>query len=137
MVAYQGLSVSLCCWQFGPSAVSAARSALRVEVHVAELMGTLYPCHDHFFYEPEGGNGLPRWHSGKESVCQAEDEGLVPGVRKISWRRTWQPTPVFLAWRIPLTEESVGLQSMWLQSDMTEEQPCTHTQVVMGQLRKG
>ena len=44
-----------------------------MEVHVAELMGTLHPYHDHFFYEPVGGNGLPRWHSGKESVCQVED----------------------------------------------------------------
>ena len=22
--------------------------------------------------------------------------GLIPGVRKIPWRRTWHPTPVFL-----------------------------------------
>ena len=24
------------------------------------------------------------------------DKGSMPGVRKIPWRRAWQPTPVFL-----------------------------------------
>ena len=39
-------------------------------------------------------------------------------VRKIPWRRAWQPG--ILAWRIPWTEESGGLQSMESQeSDMT------------------
>ena len=33
-------------------------------------------------------------------------------VRKIPWRRTWQPTPSILAWRISWTEEPGGLQSM-------------------------
>ena len=28
------------------------------------------------------------------------------------WRRQWQPTPVLLAWKIPWTEETGGLQSM-------------------------
>ena len=32
-----------------------------------------------------------------------------------SWRRKWQPTPVFLAWKIPRTEEPGGLQSMGSQ----------------------
>ena len=32
----------------------------------------------------------------KESACNAGDPGLIPGsVRKIPWRRKWQPTPVF------------------------------------------
>ena len=31
------------------------------------------------------------------------------------WRRKWQLTPVFLAWRSPWAEESCGLQSMGLQ----------------------
>ena len=37
--------------------------------------------------------------SGKESVCQCrryERHGFDPWVRKIPWRRAWQPTPVFL-----------------------------------------
>ena len=40
--------------------------------------------------------GLPRWLSGKESACQCRLHGFHPWVRKIPWRRTWQPTPVWL-----------------------------------------
>ena len=36
-------------------------------------------------------------------------------VGKISWRRAWQPTPVFLPWESPWTEEPGGLQSMGSQ----------------------
>ena len=43
---------------------------------------------------PNGG--LPRWRSGKESSCQCRGQGFDPWVRKIPWRRKWQPTPVFL-----------------------------------------
>ena len=40
--------------------------------------------------------GFPKWHSDKESARQAGDTGFHPCVRKIPWRRKWQPTPVFL-----------------------------------------
>ena len=40
---------------------------------------------------------------------------LQPGVRKIPWRRAWQPTPVFLPGESPWTEEPGGLQSMGWQ----------------------
>ena len=39
---------------------------------------------------------LQRWLSGKESGCQSKRHEFDPCVRKISWRRKWQPTPVFL-----------------------------------------
>ena len=39
---------------------------------------------------------LPRWLSGKESACRYKRHGLDPWLGKIPWRRTWQPTPVFL-----------------------------------------
>ena len=61
------------------------------------------------------------WLSCKESACNAEDAGSIPGsgrshnpwVRKIPWRRAWQPThSSILAWRIPWTEELGGLQSI-------------------------
>ena len=35
-----------------------------------------------------------------------------PGVGKISWRRAWQLSPVFLPGESPWTEEPGGLQSM-------------------------
>ena len=60
----------------------------------------------------------PRWHSGKESPCQCRKHrrlGFNPWVRKIPWRRKWQPTPIFLAWKISWTEEPGGLQSMGSQ----------------------
>ena len=47
----------------------------------------------------EGRIGLPRWRSDKESACSAGAVGdtvLISGVRKIPWRMSWQPTPVFL-----------------------------------------
>ena len=46
--------------------------------------------------------GLPDGTSGKEPTCQCrrhkrqERLGFSPWVRKIPWRRGWQPTPVFL-----------------------------------------
>ena len=40
--------------------------------------------------------GLPRWLSGKESTCQCRRHEFDPWIRKIPWRRKWQPTPVFL-----------------------------------------
>ena len=40
--------------------------------------------------------GLRRWLSSKESAHSAGDTRFYPRVRKITWRRAWQPTPVFL-----------------------------------------
>jgi len=40
------------------------------------------------------------------------ETGFNPWVRKIPWRRKWQPTPVRLPGKIPWLEEPGGLQSM-------------------------
>ena len=40
--------------------------------------------------------GLPWWLSGKKSTCQCRRYGFDTWVRKILWRREWQPTPVLL-----------------------------------------
>ena len=40
--------------------------------------------------------GLPWWLSGKESTYQCRRSGFDPQVRKIPWRRKWQPALVFL-----------------------------------------
>ena len=42
--------------------------------------------------------------------------GFDPWVRKIPWRRKWQPTTVFLPGRIPGTKEPGGLQFLGSQS---------------------
>jgi len=39
---------------------------------------------------------LPWWLSGKESACQCKRCEFSPCSGKISWRREWQPTAVFL-----------------------------------------
>ena len=37
------------------------------------------------------------WGSGSKSIClQCWRPGFSPWVRKVPWRRKWQPTPVFL-----------------------------------------
>ena len=56
--------------------------------------------------------GFPNGTSGKEPACQCRCKrwGFNLWVGKISWRRTQQPTPVFL--RIPWTEEPARLQSI-------------------------
>ena len=46
------------------------------------------------------------WLSGKEFVCSAGDVGSIPGSGRFSWRRKWQPTPVFLP------RESYGQRSL-------------------------
>ena len=39
---------------------------------------------------------FPGGSEGKASACNTGDLGLYPWVRKIPWRRKWQPTPVLL-----------------------------------------
>ena len=53
--------------------------------------------------------GFPGGASGKEPVCQCRRRkrlGFHPWVRKMPWRRAWQPTPVFLP------GESLGQRSL-------------------------
>ena len=50
--------------------------------------------------------GPLRWLSGKESTCQCRRCGYDPWVRKISWKRKWQPSRVFLPGK------SCGLRSL-------------------------
>ena len=61
--------------------------------------------------------GFPGGATGKEPTCQCRHKRLKfdPWVRKIPWRRAWQPTPVFLPGKSPLTEEPGGLESMGSQ----------------------
>ena len=59
--------------------------------------------------------------SSKESAYQCKRHGFYPRVKKITWRRKWQPTPVFLpgklhGWRILVAYSPRGHK----ESDMTE-----------------
>ena len=54
--------------------------------------------------------GFPGGAGCKEPACQCRRYkrcGFDPWARKISWRRPWQPTPVFLS------GESYGQRSLW------------------------
>ena len=63
------------------------------------------------FWETYILGGNPRWVSGREPACQyrrCRRRGFDPCVRKIPWRRKWQPTPVFPPGKSPWTEEPGG-----------------------------
>ena len=52
--------------------------------------------------------GFPGGASGKELACRCRScnrRGLDPWVKKVPWRRAWQPTPVFLPGKSQWTEE--------------------------------
>ena len=80
-------------------------------------------------------DGLLRWRYSKEPACQCRRHkrckgcGFDPWVRKIPWRRAWQPTPVFLSGETHGQRNLVGyIQSMGCQrvghNEVTEH---THT----------
>ena len=64
--------------------------------------------------------GFPGGSVVKESVCQCRRHGFDPWVRKIPWRRKWQPTPVFLPGKSH-GQRSLEDYSPWgcKESDMT------------------
>ena len=79
-----------------------------------QSMGSQRVRHNWATEKQIGTNGLPWWLSSEECACQHKRHGLNPWVGKISERRKWQPTPVFLR-EIPWAEEPGGLQSMGSQ----------------------
>ena len=58
--------------------------------------------------------------SGKESACQCRRPGFNPWVRKITWRRKWQPAPVFLPGESYGQRSLVGYSLDCKELDMTE-----------------
>ena len=56
--------------------------------------------------------GLPWWLSGKESTCPCRRCRFDPWVKKILWRRKWQPTPVFLPGKFQGQRSLMGY-SLW------------------------
>ena len=60
-------------------------------------------------------HGLSLWLSGKEYTCQCRGRGFSPCVGKITLEKEMATHSSTLAWEIPWTEESGGLQPMELQ----------------------
>ena len=78
------------------------------------------------------GWGLPGGASGKEPICQCRWRkrcGFDPWVKKIPWRRAWQPTAVFLPGEFPWTEEPGRLRSIGLQSRTGLKWLSTHIRI--------
>ena len=60
--------------------------------------------------------GLPGSSDGKESACNADEPGLIPGPGSgRSLEKKMVTHSSILAWKIPRTEEPNRLQSMGLQ----------------------
>ena len=73
-------------------------------------------------FSSEYWNGLPRWLRGKESPCQCRRRkrcAFDPWIRKIPWRKKWQPTIIFLPGKSHGQWSLVGYK----ESDMTVTKP--------------
>ena len=66
--------------------------------------------------------GFPGGTSGQESTCQCRECRFDPWVRKIPWRRKWQPTPIFLLGnamdRGPWGATVHGVTESWIRLSM-------------------
>ena len=62
----------------------------------------------------EGGGCFPGGSDVRESTCNAREPSLIPGSGRSPREENGNPL-LYLAWRIPWTEESSGLQSIGLQ----------------------
>ena len=74
--------------------------------------------------------GIPKWLSGEESACQSRRCRRCtfdPWVRKISWSRNWQPTPVCLLGKSHGQRSLVGNSSQSCKELDMSEHTCTHT----------
>ena len=84
-------------------------------------------------YPTKGHGRLPRWLSGKESACKAEDaanSGFDPWVRKIPWGRKWQPAPGFMPGESHGRRSLAGYSPRGAESDTTETTEHTHASLI-------
>ena len=87
--------------------------------------------------------GLPRWLSGKEFTCQCRRHrklGFDPWVRKVAWRREWQPTPVFLPGKSHGQRSLVGYSPWGHKESERTEHACMYvwgTESSLGRCEQG
>ena len=79
---------------------------------------------------PNHITGLPWWLSGKESACQCRRHKFDPWVRKIPWRRKWQPTVVFLPGKSHGQRSLVGYSPWGHKETDTTEHTCARTRAL-------
>ena len=76
--------------------------------------------------------GFPGGTSGKESGCQCRRPKRCrfdPWVRKIPWRRAWQPTPVFLPGESPGGHRSLAGYSPWGCKELVTTEVTQHAHI--------
>ena len=76
-----------------------------------------------------GPGKLIWWYGGsvvKESACQCRRDWLDPWVRKILWRKKWQPTLVFLPGEAHGQRFPAGC-SLWCRKRVSHAWACTHS----------
>ena len=78
--------------------------------------------------------GLPKWLRGKKSTCQCRRCRFNSWVRKIPWRRKWQPTAVFLPGRSHRQRSLAGFEAHGVAKSWTRLSPKTATTPVFLQL---
>ena len=72
--------------------------------------------------------GFPHSSVGKESACNADSiPGFYPWVRKIPWKRKWQPTPVLFHGKFH-EQKSLADYGPWghkrVEHDLLTKQQC-------------
>ena len=73
--------------------------------------------------------GLTQWLSSKESACKCRSHRFDPWVEKISWRKNWQPTPVFLSGQFHWQRNLADYSRWGCQESETTEHAHMHRQL--------
>ena len=58
--------------------------------------------------------------SGKDSACNAENQGVIPGSGRLPWRRKWQPFLVFFPGESHVQKSLANSMGVTKESDTTE-----------------
>ena len=69
---------------------------------------------------------FPGGASGKEPACQCRRWGFDPWVRKVPWKRKWQPILVFLSGKFHGQKSLVGYSPRGHKESDTTERLSTH-----------
>ena len=93
-----------CKCRFTPSWTSSLEAPQGVRVSQRLLLKLSYAC--------RSLGGLSWWLSGNEPSCQCRRHRFSSWVRKIPWRRKWQPTPLFLPGKLH-GQRSLASYSPW------------------------
>ena len=77
-------------------------------------------------YFPRAQMGFPDGMVVKNPSADAGDVGLIHGLGRLTWRRMWQSTLVFLPGKFPWIERILVVYSPWghKELDMAEDRAC-------------